>query len=105
MWVKIGIIKMKNISLLFSTFVLLSGVVMATETIPAQTQLRVATFNVSMEALNYLPYVRGKTPSVKGNELSLALNEINVSKFSLSLIFDFNKKFFSNNLELFAYSN
>ncbi|NQZ82220.1 MAG: endonuclease/exonuclease/phosphatase family protein [Colwellia sp.] len=68
---------MKNVSLLFSTFVLLSGVVMAKETIPAHPQLRVATFNVSMEALNYLPYVRGKAPNVKGNELSLALNENN----------------------------
>lgn len=36
--------------------------------------VRVATFNVSMEALNYLPHVRGKSPNVKGNELSKALN-------------------------------
>jgi len=51
---------------------------MSTETIPTQSnQLRVATFNVSMEALNYLPYVRGKTPDVKGNELSSALNNGN----------------------------
>ncbi len=51
---------------------------MSTEKAPTQpTKLRVATFNVSMEALNYLPYVRGETPSVKGNELSLALNTDN----------------------------
>lgn len=35
--------------------------------------LRVATFNVSMEALNYLPYVKGQAPNVVGNELSKAL--------------------------------
>lgn len=40
----------------------------------SNTNLRIATFNVSMEALNYLPHVRGKTPNVKGDELSNALN-------------------------------
>jgi len=39
----------------------------------SQKTLRIATFNVSMEALNYLPYVKGKTPDVKGNELAIAL--------------------------------
>lgn len=39
----------------------------------AEQPLRVATFNVSMEALNYLPHIRGKTPTVKGNELTNAL--------------------------------
>ncbi|MFT5759877.1 MAG: hypothetical protein ACI9LM_004661 [Alteromonadaceae bacterium] len=69
---------MKKLSLLFGTIVLFSGEVMSSDTITAQpTQLRVATFNVSMEALNYLPYVQGKTPDVKGNELSLALRNDN----------------------------
>lgn len=36
-------------------------------------QLRIATFNVSMEALNYVPHVQGQSPSVTGNELSAAL--------------------------------
>lgn len=41
----------------------------------ADTQtIRIATFNVSMEALNYVPYKRGVTPSVKGDELINALN-------------------------------
>jgi len=39
----------------------------------SQKTLRIATFNVSMEALNYLPYIKGKTPDVKGNELAIAL--------------------------------
>ena len=39
----------------------------------ATQKLRIATFNVSMEALNYLPYVKGQTPKVEGNELSSQL--------------------------------
>lgn len=35
--------------------------------------LSVATFNVSMEALNYVPYVKGKERTVHGNELLQAL--------------------------------
>jgi hypothetical protein len=35
--------------------------------------LRVATFNVSMEALNYIPYTQGQTPQVTGQELDQAL--------------------------------
>ena len=38
------------------------------------TEIRVATFNVSMEALNYAPYVKGKAPNVSGDELNAALN-------------------------------
>lgn len=36
--------------------------------------LRIATFNVSMEALNYVPYQRGVEPKLTGNELQHALN-------------------------------
>jgi len=36
-------------------------------------QIRVATFNVSMEALNYIEYERGKQPNLSGNELNKAL--------------------------------
>jgi len=41
-----------------------------------KTKVRIATFNVSMEALNYLPHVEGQAPQVQGNELanSLAAN-------------------------------
>lgn len=35
--------------------------------------IRIATFNVSMEALNYVPYIKGQAPVVKGNELFIAL--------------------------------
>ncbi|WP_426370077.1 endonuclease/exonuclease/phosphatase family protein [Pseudocolwellia sp. HL-MZ7] len=64
---------MKRISLLLTIVTLLtSGLSMANENQSLQ-QLRIATFNVSMEALNYLPYVKGQTPSVKGNELSTQL--------------------------------
>ena len=38
-----------------------------------KNQLRIATFNVSMEALNYVPYKRGVEPNVTGNELNQAL--------------------------------
>jgi len=36
--------------------------------------LRIATFNVSMEALNYVPYQRGVEPNVTGTELKQALS-------------------------------
>jgi len=39
----------------------------------SKNELRIATFNVSMEALNYLPYQQGKTPIVSGKELNQAL--------------------------------
>jgi endonuclease/exonuclease/phosphatase family protein len=41
----------------------------------ANNNLRIATFNVSMEALNYVPYQRGVAPKVTGQELSQALKE------------------------------
>jgi hypothetical protein len=37
------------------------------------TTLRIATFNVSMEALNYVPYERGIKPNITGDELHQAL--------------------------------
>jgi hypothetical protein len=63
------------------TSALLTGTSMANETKITQpstdkqniNKVRIATFNVSMEALNYLPYVRGVAPEVKGNELAQAL--------------------------------
>ncbi|QOL24828.1 endonuclease/exonuclease/phosphatase family protein [Thalassotalea sp. LPB0316] len=39
-----------------------------------QTTIRVATFNVSMEALNYMPYEKGKRPVPVGDELIKALS-------------------------------
>jgi len=36
--------------------------------------IRVATFNVSMEALNYSPRIKGQAPNVTGNELAQALH-------------------------------
>lgn len=36
-------------------------------------KLRVATFNVSMEALNYVPYSRKNEPKITGKELEIAL--------------------------------
>jgi len=39
------------------------------------TKLRIATFNVSMEALNYIERSSGNTPNVTGNELTQALQE------------------------------
>jgi len=44
-----------------------------TMTIAQQTTLKIATFNVSMEALNYVEYKRGQSPNVSGRTLSEAL--------------------------------
>ncbi|WP_076417893.1 endonuclease/exonuclease/phosphatase family protein [Colwellia sp. UCD-KL20] len=64
---------MKKIILLLAILpLLIIGLSMANETETPQ-KLRIATFNVSMEALNYLPYVKGQAPSVKGNELGTQL--------------------------------
>jgi hypothetical protein len=43
----------------------------------AKTELRIATFNVSMEALNYAKPSANKTPNVVGNELTQALKNNN----------------------------
>ncbi len=43
----------------------------------ATTKLRVATFNVSMEALNYIKRSPNSSPNVSGNELTQALKQNN----------------------------
>jgi len=63
---------------LLLTFISLfiSGLTMAKEIVAnatEQNKLRIATFNVSMEALNYHPYQKDKAPTIKGNELSIQL--------------------------------
>ncbi|PKI16748.1 endonuclease/exonuclease/phosphatase family protein [Colwellia sp. 12G3] len=45
----------------------------STMTIAQDTTLKVATFNVSMEALNYVEHKRGESPNVSGKTLSQAL--------------------------------
>lgn len=65
-------LKINTYIVLLISLLFLGGCMASTS--DSKTNLRIATFNVSMEALNYLPHVRGKTPNVKGNELSNALN-------------------------------
>ncbi len=62
---------------LYSTFI--SGTVISSNTmaIETSTKLRIATFNVSMEALNYVERKPGNTTQVSGNELSQALQQDN----------------------------
>lgn len=43
----------------------------------APTKLRIATFNVSMEALNYVERTANSSPKVSGNELTQALKQNN----------------------------
>lgn len=62
---------------LCSTFILgnvISSKVMAIET-KSPTKLRVATFNVSMEASNYVKRSKNSKPKVSGNELTQALQQ------------------------------
>lgn len=59
--------------LLATTLLVYSGVAMSETAEQSSAKLRIATFNVSMEALNYLPSTPGKEVHVKGNELALAL--------------------------------
>lgn len=62
---------------LYSTIIsgtAISSIAMAIET---PTKVRLATFNVSMEALNYVERSSNKKPNVSGNELSLALQQNN----------------------------
>ena len=58
-----------------TTLLLTSGCNMADSTSSAPSKLRIATFNVSMEALNYLPAEKTNSMTVSGNELALALKE------------------------------
>jgi len=47
--------------------------VFPTMTIAQETTLKIATFNVSMEALNYVAHERGEAPKVSGKTLTKAL--------------------------------
>jgi len=59
---------------LFTTTVHASNDFINNKQINNNQKIKIATFNVSMEALNYIPY-HGKTaPKVTGNELQQALN-------------------------------
>ena len=60
-------------NILTTTLLIYSGMVMSETSEQSSSKLRIATFNVSMEALNYLPSTPDKTVDVKGNELALAL--------------------------------
>lgn len=60
-------------TILATTLLLTSGCNMASSKITAPSKLRIATFNVSMEALNYLPTDQSQNAKVSGNELTLAL--------------------------------
>lgn len=73
--------KIIALTLLFTNLV--SGTLMAapfkneeTAIVP-NNNIRIATFNVSMEALNYIDRVQGQSANVTGNELSEALNNDN----------------------------
>ena len=59
--------------LALTIFSLLSLNVMANNKLETNTSLRVATFNVSMEALNYAERIEGKRAKVNGDELISAL--------------------------------
>lgn len=67
---------MKILTIFLTTALLiLPGTVMA-ETISKTTStIRIATFNVSMEALNYLPSALGREAKPTGEELAQALNQ------------------------------
>ncbi len=56
-------------------FLFLLGAFMSIANAEAIKKLRIATFNVSMEALNYVPSQRGVTPKITGKELEQALAE------------------------------
>jgi predicted extracellular nuclease len=56
------------IAIFFSLIILNNGMA-----IEMPTKLRVATFNVSMEALNYAEEIKGHTPHISGSELTHAL--------------------------------
>lgn len=72
----------KSLRITFLNVVVL-GVIFMTNAIATQipikaltsTKLRVATFNVSMEALNYVERIPNKAPQVSGKELTQALKQ------------------------------
>ena len=59
--------------LLVTTILIYSGAAMSQTAKSLPASLRVATFNVSMEALNYLPADLGRAAKPSGNELANAL--------------------------------
>jgi hypothetical protein len=64
-----------SVLVLCSTFILGTAISSKAMTIETKTpaKLRIATFNVSMEALNYVNRSKNSTPKVSGNELTQAL--------------------------------
>ena len=61
--------------ILCSTFILNTALLSNAMAFEPPTKLRIATFNVSMEALNYVDRSSGSSLKVSGNELSGALRE------------------------------
>ena len=61
--------------LLATPLLLFSSIAMSSPPKLPPEILRIATFNVSMEALNYVPFVAGKDVNVTGNELANALRQ------------------------------
>ena len=67
---------MRVLSYLVTTMLLVySGIAMSQTSNNSTSSLRIATFNVSMEALNYLPSALGKEQKPTGHELAVALVE------------------------------
>ncbi len=60
---------------LCSTFILGSAILSKAMAFETPTQLRIATFNVSMEALNYVNRSSNSNPKVSSNELTNALQQ------------------------------
>jgi len=61
------------IKLLATTLLIYSGMAMSETATQSSSKLRIATFNVSMEALNYMPAAPRQAAKPTGNELALAL--------------------------------
>ncbi|WP_077286008.1 endonuclease/exonuclease/phosphatase family protein [Cognaticolwellia aestuarii] len=61
--------------LLATSLLIYSGMAMSATTEHSSPKLRIATFNVSMEALNYLPKTSNTNAKVKGDELAVALTQ------------------------------
>ena len=67
---------MKLFTFLLTTSLLISpGIVMAERISKTTSSIRIATFNVSMEALNYLPSELGREAKPTGKELAQALKQ------------------------------
>ena len=67
---------MKILTILLTTALLINpGVIMAETLTKKAPTIRIATFNVSMEALNYLPSELGREAKPTGKELAEALTQ------------------------------